>query len=169
MSWNDEKQARLAQINNAKAYLHNARGSADRDDGATAQEIALSDRAYIAVRDWGRHLQLEKSNTASGLPAVAPQSKPSVPDLSSTNASFVRIGARLDKIEALFEKLVEQDHARLASRDQFNQTVLAQLRPLQNAVTLLLSRDAPSLAEKIQAAKAIRDAADPESSAEAKS
>ncbi len=138
MSWSDEKAARLAQVNNARVYIQNARGLADNDDAADAQEIALVERAYVALRDLSRHLRQQKRGSEAGSPQSAPPLKP----LSATSMehALVRFAGRLDKIEALFERHAQAECSRAASLDRFERAMLTQLGPLQDAVKFLLSQ-----------------------------
>lgn len=123
-----ERRRRLEWVTLAKEYAERARQSLDSDQAVSTSESESALGAHANLRDWLH--DLERNLTWS---------RHAVPDLSSTSANFTRIAARLDKIEALFEKIIEQEAARIASRDRFEQTVLAQIGPLRDAVGFLLS------------------------------
>jgi hypothetical protein len=150
----DQRQ-RIEYLASAREFVGKASRLIEHDCTANEYESSLAITADAYLRDWMLALRKKTADEER--------------DLSGVREDAVRIGARLDKIESLFEKIIEQEVMRLASRDRFERTAALQLQALRSAVTLLLSRDPPSLAEKVQAAKAIRDAADPQPNIEAKS
>lgn len=133
---NDKRRQRLKWVILARGYADRACESLGGDGAVSAAESRVALNSYGSLSNWLRHLEGDLG-----------RNKPPVRGPSSTNAGFVRIEARLDKLEALFEKLAEQGATQRSWREHLERRVLCKIGPLQEAVRFLLATQDPESAD----------------------
>ena len=134
------KEQRLEWVLAARDLVEKARKTLEEDPTGWDEKRAALD-SFCDLRDWSQKLEQDLMFQAES---------------SAASDRMARFEAKLDKLEALFEKLVSQHANQIAARERFEREVLAQFEPLRAAVLVLLHKAPPTDRERAEAARRIQ-------------